>query len=116
MANAAGASAYSNTASATTTLPLPAAPTTLSATAVSASQINLLWADQSNNESGFRIERCRGVTCTNFVQIAQIGPNTTSFTANGLTKNTEYRFRVCAFNTAGNSTYSNTASARTLKR
>ena len=38
----------------------PAAPTNLSATAVSSSQINLAWTDNASNESGFRIERVSG--------------------------------------------------------
>jgi hypothetical protein len=36
---------------------VPASPTGLSATAASASQINLYWNDNSNNETGFKIER-----------------------------------------------------------
>ena len=39
---------------------VPAAPTGLTATAASSSQINLAWSDTANNETGFRIERvCR---------------------------------------------------------
>jgi len=85
----------------------------LSATAVSASQINLAWTDNSNNEDGFKIERCQGNGCSNFVEIAQVGVNVTSFSDIGLTSNTRYRYRVRAFNTGGNSAYSNIAQART---
>ena len=35
----------------------PAAPTNLVATAISSSQIGLSWVDNSNNETGFRIQR-----------------------------------------------------------
>ncbi|MEJ7617606.1 MAG: fibronectin type III domain-containing protein [Pyrinomonadaceae bacterium] len=106
--NAGGDSAYSNTALATTqTSPAPpAAPTTLAATAISASQINLSWADKSTNESGFRIERCTGSTCTNYVRIAQLGPNVTTYSNTGLSSKTTYRYRAYAFNAAGNSSYS----------
>src|SRR5262245_36945352 len=49
---------------------LPSPPSNLTAAAVSRSQINLVWTDAAMNESGFKIERCAGATCTNFVQIA----------------------------------------------
>ncbi|HXG67965.1 MAG TPA: fibronectin type III domain-containing protein [Blastocatellia bacterium] len=114
--NAAGNSAYSDIASATTPQPPPVAPTGLTAAAVSSSRINLTWADNSNNESGFKIERCAGSSCTNFAQIAQVGAGVRSFSDTGLRRNTTYRYRVRAYNTGGNSAYSNIASARTLKR
>ncbi|MCU0833256.1 MAG: S8 family serine peptidase, partial [Chromatiaceae bacterium] len=37
--------------------PIPEAPSGLTATALSTSQVNLTWVDNSTNESGFRIER-----------------------------------------------------------
>jgi hypothetical protein len=83
---------------------------------VSVTQVNLSWSDNSNNEQGFRIERCTGNNCTNFVQIAQVGANVTSFANTGLVGNTRYRYRVRAFNATGNSAYSNIADARTPKR
>ena len=99
-----------------TPTPLPAAPSNLSATAVSTSQINLAWQDNSNNETGFKIERCQGNNCTNFVEIAQVAANTTTYANTGLAPNTRYRYRVRAFNLGGNSAYSNIAAARTLRR
>jgi hypothetical protein len=116
--NDAGNSAFSNTASATTSAPpppLPAAPSGLSATAASSTQINLSWTDNSGNESGFRIERCKNPNCTNFAQIAQVGAGVTTFADTTVNRNTAYNYRVRAFNAAGNSAYSNTASARTPK-
>jgi len=94
---------------------VPAAPSNLAATTSSSSQINLSWTDNSSNETGFKIERCKGANCTNYVQIIQVGANVTAFANAGLTKNTTYRYRVRAFNADGNSAYSNAASARTLK-
>jgi len=116
--NDAGNSSFSNTASATTFAappPLPAAPTALTATAISRTQINLAWTDNSSNESGFKIERCKNPNCTNFAQIAQVGANVATFTDTTVTKNTAYSYRVRAFNAAGNSSYSNSASAKTPK-
>ncbi len=116
--NLTGDSDYSNTASAVTQAApaLPAAPTNLTATPVSKSQINLTWTDNANNETGFRIERCKGSTCTNFAQIATVGANVTSYANIKLTANTTYRYRVFAYNASGNSAYSNIASATTLRR
>ncbi len=116
--NDAGNSQFSNTASATTSAAppaVPAAPGGLTATGVSRTQINLSWTDNSNNESGFRIERCKNANCTNYVQVAQVGANVTTFADTGLTKNTTYRYRVRAFNAGGNSAYSAPATGKTLK-
>ena len=52
--NATGDSAFSNEASGTTPL---AKPTSAAATAVSSSQINLTWVDNSASETGYKIER-----------------------------------------------------------
>ncbi len=93
----------------------PTAPSNLSATATSSSQISLAWTASTDNVgvTGYRIERCQGSsTCTNFGEIATTtGP---SFTNNGLVANTTYRYRVRANDAAGNlSTYSNIATATT---
>jgi hypothetical protein len=109
----AGASGWSNTASATTAALTPAAPTGLVATALSRSQIRLTWTDASSNETGFRIER--STNGTSFSQIASVGAGVTSYTSTGLSKNRTYWYRVRAYNAAGNSSYSNTASAQTLR-
>jgi hypothetical protein len=81
---------------------------------VSGSQINLAWTDNSNNETGFKVERCQGNNCTNFAEITQVGANATSFADTGLVSNTFYRYRVRAFNGSGNSAYSNIARGKTL--
>jgi hypothetical protein len=92
----------------------PSPPSTLTATPVSRSQINLSWTDNSSNETGFKIERCRGSSCTNFSQIATVGPNVSKYSDTGLRRNTWYTYRVRAYNSAGNSAYSY-ASTKTLR-
>ena len=111
--NSGGNSAYSNTATATTIATAPAAPSTLTATAASSTQINLSWTDNSNNEDGFRIERCQDAGCTSFVEIATVAANVESYSNTGLTAATTYQYRVRAYNSGGNSAYSNTATATT---
>lgn len=112
--NEAGNSGYSNTAAATTLAgaAAPAAPSNLTATATSPTQINLAWNDNSNNEDGFKVERAPGGTM-DFSQIASLPANSGSFQNTGLSASTGYSYRVRAFNDAGPSSYSNTATATT---
>jgi uncharacterized delta-60 repeat protein len=97
----------------------PIAPSGLTARAISATQIDLLWTDNSLNETAFEVEQCSVVTrgkCTTFVLIATVGANTVSYQSTGLTKSKEYSYRVRALNAIGPSAYSNVAKAKTLKR
>jgi hypothetical protein len=88
-------------------------PTGLHASALSTSQIRIFWYDNSQAEEGYRIER--KVQDGSFVEIAQVGPNTSVFTDSGLNTNTKYWYRVRAFNTvAGTSAYSEEIEAKTL--
>jgi len=92
----------------------PSAPTGLTATAVSTSQINLSWTASTDNVgvTGYKVERCQGAACSSFVQVAT--PTTTTFSDTGLTGSTSYSYRVRATDAAGNlSTFSNTSSATT---
>jgi fibronectin type 3 domain-containing protein len=113
--NAAGFSAPSNIAEATTPAgtSLPAAATGLTAAAASASSANLTWTDNATDESGYRVERCSGTSCTNFVTVTQLAADATSFADTGLTASTLYRYRVVAFNASGSSPASNIAEATT---
>ncbi len=90
----------------------PAAPTNLTGSAPTNTSALLNWVDNSNNETGFAIERCTGNNCTNFVQIATVGTNITTYTDTGRTRGTRYRYRVRAFNANGNSAYSNIVNVR----
>lgn len=91
---------------------VPRNPGSLTASAVSSSQINLSWNDNSWNEDGFKIERSTdgGVSWT---QIATVGRNVKSYSNTGLSSATTYHYRVRAYGAGGNSSYSNTASATT---
>ena len=97
----------------TVSLPLEA-PSNLVATAVSTSEIGLTWQDNSSNEDGFRIERCAGMGCTGFTEIATVGANVTSYPNTGLTAGTSFTYRVRAYSAERTSGYSNPATATTL--
>lgn len=94
---------------------VPAAPGGLGATA-DARSVTLRWLDNSSDEDGLRIERCQGADCTGFAQIAQLASDATSFVDGGRRPNTRYRYRVRAFNAAGNSAYSNIVGVQTARR
>ena len=94
---------------------IPAAPASLTARAVSRSQISLSWLDKSTNESGFKIEMSSDGGKT-FTQVGTVGANATSVTVSGLSSNRTYQFRIRAYNTDGDSAYSNTASAKTPRK
>jgi hypothetical protein len=70
-----------------------------------------VWTDDSDNESGFKVERSADGG-SSWTQIWTTAPNVEAFAAVGLSGLTEYQFRVRAFNLAGDSAYSNTVSVR----
>lgn len=88
----------------------PSIPTSLSATAVSPSQINLSWGASTDTGgsglAGYRVYR-------NGSHIAS--PSTNSFSDTGLATSTSYSYTVAAYDNATNTSgQSNTASATTL--
>jgi hypothetical protein len=111
--NAGGTSPYGNQFTVAT--PPLAGPTSLKATVVSATQINLTWTDNSVTEDGFRIERAPdfGGAPGTWAEIATVGVNTTTFSNTGLTELTPYWFRVKAYNSGAESPPSNQALALT---
>jgi chitodextrinase len=92
----------------------PTAPTGLSASAASSSQINLTWTAATDNVgvTGYRVERCQGAGCSNFAEIGTT--SSTSFGDSGLSASTSYSYRVRAGDAANNlGPYSNTATTTT---
>lgn len=90
----------------------PAAPDGLMATPISASQINLNWADNSTNEGAFLIER--SPDNSTFSLVGYMGADATNWKDTGLSAATTYYYRVRARNAVGDSTNSSVASATTL--
>ncbi|MEQ9235281.1 DUF4114 domain-containing protein [Coleofasciculus sp. E2-BRE-01] len=77
------------------------APSDLSLTAVSATEIELTWADNSNDETGFKIERSRDQE--NWTVIATTVADVTRYRDTDLTSNTQYYYRLRAINDIGDS-------------
>jgi fibronectin type 3 domain-containing protein len=108
---------YSNTAGDTTpsdTTP-PTQPGTLTANAVSGSEVDLSWGAATDNVgvTGYDIERCAGSGCT-LAQITTTSGTGTTYKDTTVSPSTGYTYRIRAFDAAGNQgPYSNTANATT---
>ena len=103
---------YSNEPFATTLLDAPAPPSGLTITSVLSNRVSLSWVDNSNNETGFKIQRKKGVTGT-YATITTTAANVTSYNDSSVTDGTVYYYRVCATNATGDSGFSNEASGTT---
>lgn len=88
------------------------APSNLTATAISYSEIRLLWQDNSNNEDGFEIER-RIIPTTGYSLLVIVGPNIISYSDTAVTPLNTYSYRVRAYMGSDYSGYSNEAQAMT---
>jgi chitodextrinase len=95
-------------------LAVPSPPTSLTATVAAATEIDLTWGASTDaaGVTGYRVERCQGANCSNFVEIAQ--PTATSYNDTAVSASTSYSYRVRAIDSAGKlGPYSSVASAFT---
>jgi hypothetical protein len=91
---------------------IPSAPSGLAASAASSTQINLAWINNNTDEEfNFVIERSLSAS-TGWSVLATV-PEETSYSDTSVQPGTTYFYRVKASNLAGDSGYSNTASATT---
>jgi hypothetical protein len=102
--NVAGLSAYSNTAQVVVPM-VPALPSNFVAVrgpngAGSSRTVILTWVDNSNNETGFTIQRATNAAFTQGLTTVNVAANATTYTATGLSRNTNYYFRIRANNGA----------------
>ena len=116
--NGAGESAKTaasqNATGGVTTLNVPAAPTSLTATATSTTQIDLAWTDNATNETGYTVERRSPAGSGSYSTVTTLSAGANSYSNTGLTESTQYEYRVYATNAAGNSANSNAASKFTI--
>ncbi len=100
-----GAAMHSETLTINLSIRPVATPDDLMANVVDNEQIDLTWSDNSDNETGFKIERRAGEQP--FTEIARVDANTTSYIDANHDLLTGYTYRVSGFNNDGNSIYSN---------
>ncbi len=82
----------------------PSSPSNLVGQAVSSSEINLTWQDNSSNETGFYVYR---KTTDDYSIIATMEANATSYNNTGLSPETAYSYKMAAYNNIGESGFSN---------
>jgi hypothetical protein len=87
-------------------------PAGLSASGVSATQVNLSWTDRATNETGYRIER--SADGTTWVTIATTFADATAYADTTVAAGTAYQYRVLAFNNQTISGVSNVAGVTTV--
>lgn len=92
----------------------PPVPESLQALPLSSTSIRLTWRDTSILEEGFQIERMI-YPGGQYVTIASLPRNMTSFNDSTLIPQTAYQYRMKAYNAAGQSGYSNESMATTLQ-
>lgn len=93
------------------TLAAPAAPTTLKATAVSGTRVDLSWTDRSNNELGFDLERSTdGAT---YYLADTVGAGDVNYSDLTVQPGHTYFYRVRAYNPGGSSAYAPAISVAT---
>ena len=108
--NSTTTSGFSSIASAVTTMN---APSSLSATAASSSQINLTWTDNDHSvATAYFIDRSTTST-GGFALVSTVGVNAASYSDTGLAASTTYYYEVDAVGTATTSFFSNIANATT---
>src|SRR3954454_14973532 len=92
----------------------PTAPTDIAATTLSIASIRVTWADNSNNEDGFRVYRWSALDGPDWMVPATRAADTTTFTDTGLQPSTRYYYFACGFNAGGEACASLQLDAKTL--
>ncbi|MDP1860225.1 MAG: carboxypeptidase regulatory-like domain-containing protein, partial [Gemmatimonadaceae bacterium] len=86
---------------------VPTAPSNLNGVATPG-LASLAWSDNSSDEAGFKLERATGTTGS-FVEIATTGSGIAAYLDRNVAVGATYSYRVRAYNSAGDSPYSNTS-------
>ena len=79
---------------------VPDPPLVLTATAVSETEIDLVWNDLFGDETGFNLYRCQGAACDPVAVNRQFGAGIVKYRDSGLTPGESYSYKVTAYKTA----------------
>ena len=88
----------------------PAAPSSLTGSVGTGRVVTLRWSDNASNETGFYVERAAKAKTLQFLRIATLGANVTTYTRTEIAGT--WIYRVQAFNGVGASGYSNNVTTR----
>ncbi len=80
----------------------PNAPTNLTVTNVTSTEVDLAWTEAPATETGFYVDRST-TSSGGFGSIATLGMTPTAYSNTGLTTGTTYYYEIIAYNTHGNS-------------
>ena len=110
-------SGFSNTAGVNLPPPPPVAPSNVQVTCArnttgnaanrALDQCTVTWADNSNNETGFRIQRATNNLFTLGLTTSTVGANVRTFNTGNVPRGAIYYFHVQAYNAGGPSAYVN---------
>lgn len=97
-----------------TDVPIPTAPTIGATTSITSSGGTANWTDNSSGESGFQVQYETPSGANNWTNAGTTAANATSLSITGLSSGTEYRLRVRATGSDGDSSYSTGGTFTTL--
>lgn len=113
----AGCSEDDGTGPTTPPVPPPAAPTNLYVSSTNPTQIRLRWMDNSDDETGFRLERRigqLGEEATEFARLDTVPENTASYVDTRVEREQTYTYRVIAYTGSVRSQPSNLVSVQAV--
>ena len=97
-----GGETFSAAAMTVTAVAAPAAPGTPVISGPTTSSLAVSWADNSNNESGFK-EVYRSTNGTSYSLVATLAANSTQYTDMGLSGGTTYYYKISSWNVTAES-------------
>lgn len=93
----------------------PLSPTTFTVGAITHNSIAFSWTDNATDEINYQIDRCTGVSCSNFSPLTTVlPPNTTGYTDNTVLASTTYSYRIKALGNNSGSAFLTSSGIATL--